>query len=176
MNDLINKAKKIRCVICDVDGVLTDGLSFIDNNGNEYKGFNIQDGLGLKLLQAANIEVAVITGSKHAIIDHRMQQLAIKHYYKGIINKKIIYDKLKKDLNLNDEEFAYIGDDLPDLNVMRQVGLSIAVANAVSTIKENAHFNTELPGGHGGVRQACDFILTAQNIMNVALERFIANA
>ncbi|MDP3704549.1 MAG: HAD-IIIA family hydrolase [Legionellaceae bacterium] len=174
MNKLIEKAQKIRCVICDIDGVLTDGLIFIDNNGNELKAFNIQDGLGLKLLMSAGIEVAVITGSVNAVIEHRMKQLDIRHYFKGQINKSQAYQELKSRLKLRDDEFAYIGDDLPDLVIMKQVGFSIAVSNAVDAVKQSADWNTELHGGRGGVREACDFILNAQGIMNEALERFLA--
>jgi 3-deoxy-D-manno-octulosonate 8-phosphate phosphatase (KDO 8-P phosphatase) len=174
MNNLIEQAKKIKCVICDIDGVLTDGLSFIDDHGNEQKAFNIQDGFGLKLLMNADIEVAVITGSKNAVIDHRMQQLGIQHYFKGQLNKQRAYNELKIRLNLIDEQFAYVGDDLPDLAIMKQVGLSVAVTNAVRQVKEYATWNTELHGGKGAVREVCDFILNAQNKLDVALNRYLA--
>jgi 3-deoxy-D-manno-octulosonate 8-phosphate phosphatase (KDO 8-P phosphatase) len=173
MNELINKAKNVRCLICDVDGVLTNGHIFLDNTGNELKSFNIQDGLGIKLLQNAGIEVAIITGSQNKIIDHRMQQLKIQHYFKGQINKQAAYEQLKSNLNLEDQDFAYIGDDLPDLPIMQQVGFSISVANAVNKVKMNADWSTELPGGNGGVREACDFILNSQNMQDIALERFL---
>lgn len=174
MNELINKAKKIRCLICDVDGVLTDGRIYIDNFGNELKSFNIQDGLGLKLLMSAGIEVAVITGSTNAVIENRMSQLDIKHYFKGQINKQSAYHTLKTRLNLADDQFAYIGDDLPDLPIMKQVGLSVAVSNAVSLVKKSSDWNTELPGGQGGVRELCDFILNAQDMLDKALAKFLA--
>lgn len=174
MNNLLEKAKKIQCVICDIDGVLTDGLIYIDNHANELKAFNIQDGLGLKLLMSAGIEVAVITGSQNAVIDHRMKQLDIRHYFKGQINKKTAYQELKSRLNLTDEAFAYVGDDLPDLPIMKQVGLSVAVSNAVRQVKDIASFNTELHGGRGAVREVCDFILNAQNKLDTALETFLA--
>lgn len=173
MNNIIEKAKQIKCVICDIDGVMTDGLIFIDNNNNELKSFNIQDGLGLKLLMAAGIEVAVITGSQNAVIEHRMKQLDIRHYFKGQINKQAAYDTLKTQLNLPDAAFAYIGDDLPDLPIMKQVGLSVAVSNAVRQVKEVASWSTELHGGRGAVREACDLILNAQNKLDVALQKFL---
>ena len=122
---------------------------------------------------SADIEVAVITGSKNAVIEHRMKQLAIQHYFCGQLNKQQAYQELKTRLKLQDENFAYIGDDLPDLAIMKQVGLSVAVANAVSQIKTIADFNTELHGGRGGVREVCDFILNAQNKLDAALERYI---
>ncbi len=175
MQTIIEKAKKIKCVICDIDGVLTDGLIYIDNHSNELKAFHIQDGFGLKLLMSAGIEVAIITGSVNAVIEHRMKQLDIQHYFKGQIRKQVAYETLKNRLNLRDEQFAYIGDDLPDLAVMQHVGLSIAVANAVKQVKDQADWQTELPGGRGGVREACDLILNAQAVMKSALDTFLAS-
>ena len=174
MKQVHEKAKKIQCLICDIDGVLTDGLIYIDNHANEQKAFNIQDGLGLKLLMAAGIEVAVITGSQNAVIEHRMKQLDIRHYFKGQINKQSAFQELKTRLNLKDEAFAYVGDDLPDLPIMKQVGLSVAVSNAVAQVKEIANWNTELHGGRGAVREVCDLILKAQNKLDTALEKFLA--
>lgn len=173
MEHLIPKILKIKCLICDVDGVLTDGLNHLDNHGNELKSFNVQDGVGLKLLLAANIQVAVITGSFNAIIDHRMTQLGIQHYFKGQINKRQSYDTLKTTLQLQDEEFAYIGDDVVDWPIMQQVGFSIAVANAVAYIKSQADWTTTLPGGNGGLREACDFILATQNKTEEAIHGYI---
>ena len=171
--ELLEKAKKIQCVICDVDGVLTDGLIYIDNFGNELKAFHIQDGMGLKLLMAAGIEVAVITTSKNAVIDHRMEQLGIRHYFKGQVDKKCAYQQLKSNLQLHDDAFAYIGDDLPDLAIIRQVGLGVAVANAVAQVKEFASWHTESHGGRGAVREVCDFILNAQNKQEEALNTYL---
>lgn len=173
MNELIEKAKKIHCLICDVDGVLSDGLLHIDNHGNELKSFHVQDGMGLKLLMAAGINVAVITTSRNAVIDHRMQQLGITHYFKSQVDKRNAFEKLKRTLNLEDEQFAYIGDDLPDLPLIKQVGLGVAVANAVPLVKEFADWQTQGKGGAGGVRELCDFILAAQNKTHIALERYL---
>lgn len=173
MNKLMEIAKKIKCLICDMDGVLTDGLLYIDNHFNELKTFHIHDGVGLKLLMAAGIEVAVITGSRNAVVDHRMQQLGIKHYYKDQLNKQDTYTQLKKTLNLEDEQFAYIGDDLPDRPIMQQVGLSVAVANAVRQVKEIAVWQTEHVGGRGAVRELCDLILDSQNKMDLAIASYL---
>lgn len=137
MNELIAKAKKIKCLICDVD-VLSDGLLYIDNHGNELKTFHVQDGMGLKLLMAIGIDVAVITTARNEVVDHRMKQLGISHYFKGQVDKRDAYIKLKALLNLNDDEFAYVGDDLPDLPIIQQVGLGVAVANAMRQVKEFA--------------------------------------
>ena len=173
MNNLLEKAQKIQCLICDIDGVLTDGLLYIDHHGNELKAFNIQDGMGLKLLMAAGIEVAVITTSKNSVIEHRMQQLGITHFFTGQVDKRSAFIELKSRLNLTNEQFAYAGDDLPDLPILQQVGLGVAVANAVPQVKEFALWITEKRGGQGAVRELCDLILTAQHKLDSALEKYL---
>ena len=175
MNEIVEKAQKIKCVICDIDGVLTDGLIYIDNLGNELKAFNIQDGMGLKLLMAADIEVAVITTSRNAVVEHRMKQLDIRHYFMGQVDKQSAYLQLKSRLGFCDEAFAYIGDDLPDLPIIRQVGLGVAVSNAVTQVKEVATWHTKAHGGRGAVRELCDFILNAQNKLESALNRYLSS-
>lgn len=175
MNNLLENAKKIKCLICDVDGVLTNGSLYIDNFGNELKAFNVQDGMGLKLLMAAGIEIAVITTSQNEVIEHRMNQLGIRHYFKGQVDKSAAFNELKTRLNLSNEEIAYIGDDLPDLPIIMQVGLGIAVANAVSQVKEFAFWQTEHSGGSGAVREVCDLILKAQDMQDLALTRYLAS-
>lgn len=175
MEHLLDKIRKIKCLICDVDGVLTDGRNYLDIHGNELKAFHVQDGVGLKLLMAADIEIAVITGSVNAIIDHRMAQLGIRHYFKDQINKQNAYTQLKARLQFEDEEFAYIGDDVVDLPIMQQVGLSIAVANAVPVIKACADWTTTAVGGHGGLREACDLILATQQKTETAIHGYIYN-
>jgi len=172
-NPLLEKAKQIKCVISDVDGVLTDGLAYIDNQGNELKAFNIQDGMGLKLLMHAGIEVAIITTSLQPIIDKRMQQLGIQYYFTGQIDKQSAYQQLKDRLSLPDTAFAYIGDDLPDLAIIQQVGLGIAVSNAVREVKECAAWETTAHGGRGAVREVCDLILYAQDKLQLALNNYL---
>ncbi len=173
MNELLEKAKKIKCLICDVDGVLTNGSLYIDNQGNELKAFNVQDGMGLKFLMAVGIDVAVITTSINAVIDHRMKQLGIQHYFKGQVDKSAAFNQLKERLNLKNEEIGYIGDDLPDLPIIRQVGFGVAVANAVSQVKEFAAWQTEKSGGCGAVREVCDLILSSKNLQDEALNRYL---
>lgn len=175
MNELLAKAKKIKCLITDVDGVLTDGLLYLDNNGNELKAFHVQDGMGLKLLMSADIEVAVITTSQNAVIDHRMKQLGIKHYFTGQVDKREAFKQLKERLGFSNEDFAYIGDDLPDLPIIKEVGLGVAVANALHQVKEFAFWQTEQSGGRGAVRELCDLILNAQGKQEIALNRYLAS-
>lgn len=175
MTDLIEKAKKIQCLICDLDGVLTDARVYIDNFGNEQKAFNVQDGMGLKLMMAAGIEVAVITTSRSDLIDHRMKQLGITHYDKGQVEKLTAYESIKSRLQLPDSAFAYIGDDLPDIAIIQRVGLGIAVGNALPQVKEFAAWTTQFTGGNGAVREVCDFILNAQHQFDAALQRYLSS-
>lgn len=160
-------AKKIKLLICDIDGVLTDGGLYFDYNGNELKRFYAQDGHGLKTLMQFGIEVAVISARKTPAVEHRMKNLGIKHYYQGQSNKtKSLYDLLTK-LKLKADEVAYVGDDVIDLTVMRQVGLPIAVDNAVESIKPYAKLITKKQGGNGAVREVCDFLLKSQGFENI---------
>ena len=171
--NIISKAANIRCLICDIDGVLTNGYIYLNTAGEELRAFHVHDGMGLKLLLLAGIEVAVITTTPNNIIDKRMQQLGIQHYFKGQVNKQQAYDTLKKRLNLQDEAFAYIGDDLPDIPLMQQVGLGVAVGNAVDAVKAAADWQTQKPGGAGGVRELCDLILDTQNKRQIALDNYL---
>ena len=171
--NITQKINNIRCIICDVDGVLTNGLLYINEAGQETKAFHVHDGMGLKFLLAAGLDVAVITTTQNTIIDTRMEQLGIQHFYKGQVNKQTAFDALKNKLNLPHHAFAYIGDDLPDLPIMQQVGLSIAVANAVDPIKQTADIQTQKPGGAGAVREVCDLILTTQHKLDYALDQYL---
>lgn len=163
MQTIIQKAQKIRLLILDVDGVLTDGRIYIDDDGTEFKAFHTQDGVGIKMLLETGIEIAVISGRQSSAVDHRMRSLGVKYVVQGQSDKLLSYQELKTTLLLKDEEVAYIGDDLPDLLVMQMVGFNIAVADAHESIKKNAHYVTKLPGGKGAVREICDLIIKAYN-------------
>lgn len=173
MEAVLNKAKQVKCLICDVDGVLTDGFLYLNDLGVESKAFSVQDGMGLKLLLSAGIEVAVITTANNGVIEHRMKQLGVKHYYKGQVEKETAYEQLKATLGLADDDFAYVGDDLPDLPIIRRVGFGVAVANAVRQVREFADWQTSLAGGQGAVRELCDMILTAQDKADAAIEQYL---
>lgn len=170
---LIEKAKKIRAVICDVDGVLTNGTIFMTAEGTECRAFHVHDGMGLKFLMASGIHVAVITTSRVSVIDHRMRQLGIQHYYRGQVSKVAAYEDLKQKLQMKDEAFAYIGDDLPDWEIMKQVGLSVAVADAVPQIRQLANWTTTNKGGAGAVRELCDALLTLNETGEEALKHYL---
>lgn len=163
MNNLLNKAENIKLLILDVDGVLTDGKIYYTNNGDEIKAFHIQDGLGLRMLIDAGIEIAIITGRTSKIVEHRMQELGVKYCYQGEQKKLIPYEELKKSLGIEDNEIAMVGDDLLDLPLIQKAGLGITVANAASGMTNYADWQTEKSGGNGAVREICELILTAQN-------------
>lgn len=149
----------IKLLILDVDGVLTDGKIYISDNGIETKSFNIQDGLGLKLLLDNSINIAVISGRKSNATKIRLRELGIKHAYFGVADKTKVFNALKKKFRLKDKNIACIGDDLPDLPIMQKVGFSIAVANAVQKVRDISDYITKAKGGDGAVREACELIL-----------------
>ena len=160
--EVIAAAKKIRWLVLDVDGVLTDGRLYYGNNGEELKAFNIQDGLGIKLLQKAGIGVAVITGRSSALVDRRARELGINPVVQGREDKLTALQELQALHPMALEEIAYIGDDLPDLAVIRRVGLGITPANGRPHIAAHATIQTAAAGGHGAVREIADLLISAQ--------------
>lgn len=157
------KARQIRLLICDVDGVFSDGRIYLGNQGEELKAFHTRDGYGVKALRQAGIEVAVITGRTSSIVAKRMQSLTVQHVYQGQEDKIPAYNELKRQLQLKDEEIAYIGDDLSDWAVMQHVGLSVAVHDAHPLLAKHADYRTLLSGGFGAVRELADFLLISQD-------------
>ncbi|NYT52713.1 MAG: 3-deoxy-manno-octulosonate-8-phosphatase KdsC [Candidatus Vesicomyosocius endoextente] len=172
-NKFYLKAKNIKLIIFDVDGVLTDGGLYFSDKGIELKRFNSLDGLGIKLLKQNGIEPAIISARSSKNVMYRMQDLDIKHFYQGQDNKIVAFNNLIKKLSLKNEQVAYIGDDIIDLPVMRKIGLPIAVSNAHELIKENAYFVTEKIGGHGAVREVCDLLLKSQNTYNKTMNKYL---
>ena len=162
MQVITEKAKKLKLLILDVDGVLTDGKLFFDNQGNEYKSFHARDGHGIKLLRQTGVEVAVISGRKSKSVALRMKNLGIEHVYQGHENKRAAFNEVIEKIGITSEQAAHVGDDLLDLPIMIRVGLSIAVSDANFAVKQRADWCTTLPGGHGAVREVCDFIMQAQ--------------
>ncbi|MGR9000176.1 MAG: 3-deoxy-manno-octulosonate-8-phosphatase KdsC [Gammaproteobacteria bacterium] len=162
MQAIVEKAKKLKLLILDVDGVLTDGKLFFDNQGNEYKSFHARDGHGIKLLRQTGVEVAVISGRKSNSVALRMKNLGIEYVYQGHENKQAAFDELIEKTGITPEQAAHVGDDLLDLPLMMRVGLAIAVNDANFAVKQRAHWCTTLPGGHGAVREVCDLIMQAQ--------------
>ena len=165
MTTIADKARKVRLLIVDVDGVMTDGGLHFDNAGEEYKTFNSLDGHGIRMLLECGIDVAVITGRESGIVRHRMGELGVRHIYQGNRDKLPALEELLAACALDAEQLAYVGDDLPDLPVMRRVGFAIAVHNAHSFVKQHSDWVTTAPGGRGAVREVTDFILQSQALL-----------
>jgi len=156
------KNLKITLLILDVDGVLTDGKIHYSDNGTETKSFNVKDGYGLRQLLKNKIDIAIISGKKSKATQIRMKDLGIKYVYLGIKDKTKPFEELKKKLKVKNENIAYIGDDMPDLTVMEQIGFSVAVADAVPEVLKAADYTTKQKGGKGAVREICDLILNSR--------------
>ncbi|WP_417510773.1 3-deoxy-manno-octulosonate-8-phosphatase KdsC [Methylophaga sp.] len=171
MQDILEKAKKIKLAVFDVDGVLTNGQIIIGDDGEEYKAFHSRDGHGMKLLQFTGVEIAIITGRTSRTVEHRMQSLGIKYVYQGQRVKLPVFQQLIKELKLSPEECAYVGDDWVDLSIMSRVGLAIAVQDADPIVKKHAHFITTSNGGHGAAREVCELIMEGQGNLQDQIER-----
>lgn len=165
---VMEKAAKIRLLICDVDGVMSDGLIYQGNSGEELKAFNVRDGYGIRCLLTSGVEVAIITGRKAKLLEDRANTLGITHLYQGQSDKLLAYRELLAKLAIRPGDVAYIGDDLIDWPVMAEVGLSAAVADAHPLLLPKADYVTQIAGGRGAVRELCDLILLAQNKLDAA--------
>lgn len=162
IEEIYERAKAVKLLILDVDGVLTDAGLYYSHDGDTMKAFNTRDGLGLTWMPKIGVELAIITGKSSEIVKQRAKTLKIDHIYQGALNKREPYEALLKKLHLTEQEVAYIGDDIIDWPVMKRVGLSIAVANAEAFIKEHADWVTEREGGKGAVRDVCDLLIKAK--------------
>lgn len=166
------KAQAVKLLVLDVDGVLTDGRIYYGNSGEELKAFNIKDGLGIKLLQRAGIDVAIITGRQSEIVARRAGELGINELIQGREDKREALLELCERLGIAVEACAYMGDDLPDLSAIRSAGLGLTVADAAGAVAEAADWQSEFPGGSGAVREACEFILAALGKLDALLEQY----
>lgn len=164
---LLDIAKQIKLLICDVDGVFSDGLVYMGNEGEELKTFHTRDGYGVKSLMNAGIEVAIITGRQSQIVENRMKALGISLIYQGQDDKLNAYDDICAKLNISAEQTGYIGDDLIDWPVMDKVALKVSVADGHPLLVKRANYVTILNGGHGAVREVCDLILQARDELDV---------
>ena len=152
----------IKLIISDVDGVWTDGCVYLGNNKIEIKKFSILDGVGVAMAKAANINIVLISGRYSKATEIRAKELGIKNVFNGTLNKLPIYNDLKRKYGLEDNQIVYIGDDLIDIQVMKKVGIPIAVANAILKVKDIAIYITEKPGGKGAFREAVEWLLVKQ--------------
>ncbi len=173
MQDILERAARIRLVIFDVDGVLTDGSLYLGDDGQEYKAFNSRDGHGMVILQETGVLLAVITGRSSEVVRIRMESLGVAHVYQGRRDKLPAYEELKGSLGLTDADVAYVGDDVVDLPIMRRVGLAIAVADAHPLVRQHAHWSTGTGGGRGAAREVCELILEAQGNLDRITTRYL---
>jgi len=164
-------AQNIRLLLLDVDGVLTNGQLYYGDDGNEYKAFNIKDGLGIKLLQRGGVEVGIITGRSSSLLTRRCAELGIDRVIQGREDKLTALQELLDNLPLSITQVAFMGDDLPDLAVIKRVGLGMTVADANHVLLESAGWQSQYCGGGGAVREAAEFILKAQG----KLEQLVAS-
>jgi 3-deoxy-D-manno-octulosonate 8-phosphate phosphatase (KDO 8-P phosphatase) len=172
MLTLLERARKTRLLIMDVDGVLTDGRIIQDGHGHELKVFDVKDGHGIVMAHRAKLRTALISGRESETITRRAEELGIELVFQKIWNKLEVYEKILVDTKLTHDEVAYIGDDLIDIPLLRRVGLAVAVADAVDEVKAAAHLITQRPGGQGAVREVIELILRAQGHWDSLIERY----
>jgi len=171
MQSILDKAKQVKLVIFDVDGVLTDGSIIMGDDGEEYKAFHSRDGHGMRLLKYTGVEIGIITGRTSQVVEHRMNNLGINHVYQGQQVKLPAFEDLIARLSLKPEECAYVGDDWVDLAIMSRVGLAIAVQDADAIVKKHAHWITPSKGGKGAAREVCELIMEGQGTLQDQIER-----
>lgn len=172
--DHLRRAARTRLLILDVDGVLTDGSLTYGADGEVTKTFNVLDGLGIELLQKTGIPVAIISARKSPVVVRRAADLKIAHVYQGVHDKRIAFRELLGVLGLTAADCAYIGDDVIDLPLLRQVGLAVTVPSGHPEVQHRTHYVTRAAGGRGAVREVCDLIMRAQNNYDAALAPYFA--
>lgn len=158
------KAKKIKLLILDVDGVMTDGSIILDNDGNEFKRFHVRDGHGIKMIQTAGITVGIITGRKSKVVEVRANELGIKEVHQKIFKKSVVFEQLLEKYKCKDENVAFMGDDVVDRELLKRAGLTAAPADAEEEAKELADIVTQRGGGRGAVREFIDLILKSSGL------------
>lgn len=172
-NDALIRAQKIKLLILDIDGVMTDGRIVYGNYGDELKFFDVQDGFGVLLARSAGMKVAIITAKGSKVVKMRAKELNIDALYQNATNKLKALQKLLKKTKVAEEEACFIGDDLVDVPVLKKVGLAVAVPNAVNEVKSCAHMITAKTGGRGAVREVCDFLIKSQGKWEEATSKYL---
>ncbi len=173
MNDAEERARIIKLIVFDVDGVMTDGRLIIGDDGQEYKAFNSQDGLGMKLLRASGVEMAIITGRTSNVVTKRAESTGIGHFYQGVEDKLEAFIDLASKTGLSHEQCAFMGDDVVDLPPMRRSGLALTVPAAPPVVKQHAHYVTTRKAGQGAVREVCELIMQAQGTYDAQMAQFL---
>lgn len=165
---IIEKASKIKLLILDVDGVMTDGSIILDNEGNEFKRFHVRDGHGIKMLGKAGIKTGIITGRRSKVVDIRAKELGITDVFQKVYKKSEVYNKILKKYNYKDEDVAFMGDDIVDVDLLKRAGLSAAPADADEEAKMHADIVMKKDGGRGAVREFTDLILKSSGLWKKA--------
>ena len=169
--DLTKKLRRIRMLLLDVDGVITDGGIYLGAGGMELKRFDVQDGAGIRMLQLGGIEVGIITGRKSEAVEIRARELRIEACYQGVKHKSDTFDKILKKYNITEESVCYVGDDIQDLSLIKACGVGVAVKNARPEVKRATDYTTQANGGEGAVREVAELILKAQGKWKRVMER-----
>ncbi|MGB9562089.1 MAG: KdsC family phosphatase [bacterium] len=158
--ELAQKVKRVKYILIDVDGVLTDGGIYILDDGTEFMRFDAKDGMGIMILKSLSYGIGFISGRSNKAVEHRAQSLGITDLFQGVQDKIIIYEEVKEKYGLKDEEIAYVGDDINDVPVMEKAGFAVTVADSAKEARKCAHYVTRLPGGRGAIRELADLFLT----------------
>jgi 3-deoxy-D-manno-octulosonate 8-phosphate phosphatase (KDO 8-P phosphatase) len=171
--DALARARTVRLALFDVDGVLTDGRLYYGPAGEALKAFHILDGHGLRMLARSGVATGLLSGRRSEAAAVRAKELGVAHVILGVDDKLEHFERLRASLGLEAGECAFVGDDLPDLPVMRSCGLAVAVANAIPEVKARAHYVTTASGGHGAVREFCELVMRSQGTLDAALARYL---
>jgi 3-deoxy-D-manno-octulosonate 8-phosphate phosphatase (KDO 8-P phosphatase) len=172
-NKIVQQARRVKMLVTDIDGVMTDGRIVYSIYGDELKFFDVTDGFGISLLHRAGIKTVIMTAKKSRIVKMRGRDLKVARVYAGFLDKLIPFNDMLKRFKLSPEEVCFIGDDLIDVPVLKKVGLAVSVPNAVDEVKTVAHHITSRPGGRGAVREVCDLILKSQDKWEEVTARFL---
>ena len=172
-NTLTLKAKKIKLLLLDVDGVMTDNRLIYGDDGQEYKAFYTRDGHGMVMLQKSGIDIGIITGRKSQLVENRMRDLKVKHLYQGVPDKLPTFLELVEKLSLRMSEVAYVGDDILDLPILKRVGLSVTPADGDQEVKARVDYISQFKGGQGCVREVCEIIMKSQGAWQTHMDFYL---
>lgn len=170
--EILARARAVKVLIFDVDGVLTDGSLFYGDDGQEYKSFNSRDGHGIKMLRDTGVEAAILTGRTSKVVLHRARNLGISRIVQGSHDKLASYEAMLAELGLRPEDVAYMGDDLVDLPVLRRCGLACTVPSAPDEVKARSNYVTRAAAGRGAAREVCELIMRAQGTWEAQLAHY----
>jgi 3-deoxy-D-manno-octulosonate 8-phosphate phosphatase (KDO 8-P phosphatase) len=174
VTDALERARQVRLMAFDVDGVLTDGTLYYTDQGTELKAFHTLDGLGMKMLQGAGVELALISGRRSQAVASRAANLGVVRLFQGVEDKLVVFERVRGELGLDADACGFMGDDLPDLPVLRRCGFAATVPEAPEAVRAHAHYVSRAPGGRGAAREVCELILRARGALDAAVARYLA--